>query len=241
MDKTLSVFPQLRQILPTLIGSQVIAPDVYSADIVVLNLLVACFLAVIIAYTYKFVHKGVSYSQSYVYSIVVVSMTVAYAMMVIGSDITRAFALLGTFTIIRYRTAVKDPKDTAFIFIALVLGLAVGSSNYAIAFSGTAVICIVAIILDVLNFGALKKHDHVLYMTVDLDSANQRKIKSALEKFKGHTLLNVTSRNGRKDVLYTYNVSLKKGETAERILDSFLNQKGVKDVELLTAQNIVEF
>jgi len=241
MEKILDVFPQLRQILPAVIGSRVVAPEIYSADIVVINLLITFFLAVIVAYTYKFVHKGVSYSQSYVYSIVVVSMTVAYAMMVIGNDITRAFALLGTFTIIRYRTAVKDPKDTAFIFISLVLGLAVGSSNYAIAFSSTAVICIVAIVLDILNFGALKKYDHVFYMTVDLDAADQEKIKSEMEKFKGHTLLNVTSRNGRKDMLYTYNVSLRKGESTDGIVDSFVGLKGVKDVELLTAQNIVEF
>ena len=108
----------MTEFIDQLLGNDVATPVIYSADIVAFNLLVAMVLGMIIGLVYKQVHKGISYSQSYVYSIVVVTMTVSLAMMVIGNDITRAFALLGTFTIIRYRTAVKDPKDTAFIFIA---------------------------------------------------------------------------------------------------------------------------
>lgn len=233
---------QLGTIVDLVLGNNVAAPEIYSADIVAFNLMVALLLALIIALTYKQVHKGISYSQSYVYSLVLVTMVVTLAMMVIGNDITRAFALLGTFTIIRYRTAVKDPKDTAFIFIGLVVGLAIGSSNYAIAFTGTAIISLAALILDVFNFGSITKYDHVLYMTVDLKEADQDKIKAEIDKsFKKAGVLNVTYQKEGKQVLYTYNVVMNKEQTADKALKALTKLPGIEEIEILASQNIVEF
>lgn len=225
-----------------LLGNNVFSPDIYSSDIVAFNLILTAILAIGIAYTYKYVHNGISYSQSYVYSIVLVSMTVSLAMMVIGNDITRAFALLGTFTIIRYRTAVKDPKDTAFIFMALVLGLAVGSSNYSIAITGTAVFSIVSIILHLVNFGAVKKLDHVLYVTADIKTSDEEKLADLMKKsFKKQTLLNVSYGKQGKKLMYSYNVTLAKESKQDTIIKELIELKGVDDAEILTAANVIEF
>lgn len=229
-------------LLDKLLGNTVVAPDIYSADVVAFGLILALVLGVIIALIYKYVHKGISYSQSYVYSIVIVTMVVALAMMVIGNDITRAFALLGTFTIIRYRTAVKDPKDTAFIFIALVVGLAVGSSNYSIAIVGTLVIGITAIILDRINFGAITKLEQVLYLTVDVKKLDQNNLEEYMHKaFRSSKLLNVNYINDGNKMTYTYNVELYKSHKSEEIVKKLSGAKGIDSVEILAAQNIVEF
>ena len=53
--------------------------------------------------------------------------------MVIGNNLARAFALVGAMSIIRFRTVVKDTKDTAFVFFALASGLAAGTSSYLLA------------------------------------------------------------------------------------------------------------
>lgn len=232
----------MRELLDRLLGNTVTAPDIYSADIVTLNLLLALIVGMTVATVYKRVHKGISYSQSYVYSIVIVTMVVALAMMVIGNDITRAFALLGTFTIIRYRTAVKDPKDTAFIFIALVLGLAVGASNYGIAVSGTFVMSIAALALDRLNFGAATKLEQVMYLTVDAKKIDQDKLEQTMHSaFTHSTLLNVNYINDGDKLTYAYNVTAKKTAKADKTLKMFYTIKGVETAEILTAQNLVEF
>ena len=57
--------------------------------------------------------------------------------MVIGNNLARAFALVGAMSIIRFRTVVKDTKDTAFVFFALASGLAAGTSSYFLAGAGT--------------------------------------------------------------------------------------------------------
>lgn len=230
------------EFLEMLFGNTAEAPANYSADIVLINLAVALVLSVIIAVTYRYIHHGISYSQSYVYSIVLVSMTVALAMMVIGNDITRAFALLGTFTIIRYRTAVKDPRDTAFIFISLVTGLAVGSSNYGIAIVGTLAMCLTAIALDRVNFGAAEKLDNVVYVRAaakELDIARfEERMRDLFAKAK---LLNVNYSDGANSVTYVYNVTVNRSSSVGVAAETLAELEGVENAEILTAHNVVEF
>lgn len=232
----------MEELFDKLLGNNVVAPEIYSSDIVALNLIITLGLAMVIGLTYKKVHKGISYSQSYVYSIVLVAMVVCLAMMVIGNDITRAFALLGTFTIIRYRTAVKDPKDTAFIFIALVVGLAVGSSNYGIAITGSMIMCLTALFLDKIDFGAAVKLEHVLYLTLDARKSEQDELEKVMKKsFLKSSLLNVNYLNSQHQLIYTYNVTAKKSVKPESATSEIQELKGIQSVELLASQNMVEF
>ena len=60
--------------------------------------------------------------------------------MIIGNNLARAFALVGALSIIRFRTVVKDNKDTAYIFWALAVGMASGTGSYFLALAGTAMI-----------------------------------------------------------------------------------------------------
>ena len=126
---------------------------IYSQFDILMNLSLSILLGLFISYVYKFTHKGVSYSQSFMLTIVFITIIVAMVMMVIGNNIARAFALVGALSIIRFRTVVKDTKDTAFIFLALASGMAAGTSSYFLAISGSIVTSIVAYILFITNYG----------------------------------------------------------------------------------------
>lgn len=213
-----------------------------SVPTVFINLLLAMVLGIIIAKVYKRVHKGISYSASYAYSIVIITMIVAFVMMVIGANIARAFTLLGAFTLIRFRTAVKDPKDTAFIFLALVVGLAVGASDYAIAIIGTGVTAVAAIALDQLNFGALVKLEQILYLTIDAKSVNQSDLEVMLKGlFKEISLINVNFNSANKSLQYSYNVKLNKKNEQSEAMRKISSIEGVKSAEILASQQVVEF
>jgi hypothetical protein len=105
----------------------------YAPAEMLLNMVLALVLGVIIAYVYRYTHKGLSYSQSFTLTLVFVAAIVAVVMMVIGSSLARAFAMVGALSIIRFRTVVKDTKDTAFVFAALAEGMAAGTSSYFLA------------------------------------------------------------------------------------------------------------
>ncbi len=206
------------------------------------KLLLALVLGIVIAKVYKHVHKGISYSESYAFSIVIVTMIVAFVMMVIGGNVARAFTLLGAFTIIRYRTAVKDPKDTAFIFLALVVGLGVGASVYELAITGTIMIALAALLLDKINFGSLIKLEQILYLTVEPKSIDQKSLEVILKGlFKEISVINVNFNSSNNSLQYSYNVKLIKNNDQTGAIDKIAAVRGVRSAEILASQQVVEF
>ena len=101
--------------------------QIYSFDTVIINLVLSFILGLLISYVYRKTHKGLSYSQSFIITAVLVTVIVAMVIMIIGNNLARAFALVGALSIIRFRTVVKDTKDTAYIFWSLAAGMAAGT------------------------------------------------------------------------------------------------------------------
>ena len=130
---------------------------IYSPQSIIINLTLAFILGVIVSLIYKKTHKGLSYSQSFMVTNIFVAVIVCMVIMIIGNSIARAFALVGALSIIRFRTVVKDTKDTAFIFWSLAVGMASGTGSYFLALSGTFIISIIALILHKTNFGSFVK------------------------------------------------------------------------------------
>ena len=134
----------------------------YSYTEMLINMVAAFVIGVLLSLTDRTTHKGLSYSQSFSQTVVFVTLIVAIVMMVIGGSLARAFALVGALSIIRFRTVLKDTKDMAFIFGALALGMAAGTSNYFLAAAGTIVVILAAYILYKTNFGAVYKSEFIL-------------------------------------------------------------------------------
>src|SRR3989344_9236862 len=95
-----------------------------NAAIVVINLLFVLALELVIAWVYQRTHRTLSYSQSFVGTIVLMGIIASLIMMVVTENILGAFALLGAFSLIRFRTIVKETRDIAFVFFALAIGVA---------------------------------------------------------------------------------------------------------------------
>ena len=130
--------------------------SIYLPQQILINLSLSFVLGIIISLVYKKTHKGLSYSQSFMITNVFVTVIVCMVIMIIGNNLARAFALVGALSIIRFRTVVKDTKDTAYIFWSLASGMAAGTSSYFLAFAGTLVVSGVAFILYYTNFAYYK-------------------------------------------------------------------------------------
>jgi len=90
-------------------------------------------LNLLLAYFYRQTHRGLSYSSSFVHAMIIMGVTISIIMLIIGSNIARAFTLVGALSIIRFRNAVKDSRDVAFIFVAMAIGMGVGTGFYLTA------------------------------------------------------------------------------------------------------------
>lgn len=152
--------------LTSIIDAASPALPVFSLREAVLALLLAFVLGQLVAWVYVRTHSGLSYSRSYTQSLVVMTMLVTLIMFIVGNSIITAFGLLGALALIRFRNVLKDTRDTAFIFLALAVGMACGTQRYSLAIFGTLSVLLVTTYLDWTSFGTFGHFDGYLTLRV---------------------------------------------------------------------------
>ncbi len=214
----------------------------YSPLSVVINLTLALCAGLIIGVIYKKTHKGLSYSQSFVVTLVLMCITVCAVMMVIGSNLARAFALVGALTIVRFRTVVKDTKDTAFIFFALTQGIASGTGNYILTVFSTFFIGLVAVILAKTNFGSMHRSEFILRFRFNRESGDEQAyIDFILERASKSTIIHIEPSSDGVYLTLTYDLSLKSGINSPEIVTGLNSIPGIDNVNLVTATNDIDY
>lgn len=214
---------------------------IYQAHDVLINMGLAVMLGMLISFVYKITHKGLSYSQSFMLTIVFVTIIVSMVMMVIGNNVARAFALVGALSIIRFRTVVKDTKDTAFIFLALAAGMAAGTSSYFLAIIGTTIVLVVAAILDTTNYGSLYKSEFILKMRVT-NSSGEPIYSSVINEFsKTANILHVEGSGDGNSTLLTFDVIMRNELEPKDFVQSIQQVDGISEVMLVASINDADY
>lgn len=220
-------------------GSEVLG---YSPGELILNLFIALGAGLVIGLVYKATHRGLTYSQNFVVTLVLMSITVCAVMMVIGSNLARAFALVGALTIVRFRTVIKDTRDTAFVFFALTEGIASGTSNYLLAMVSTIFISVVALILFKTNFGAYMRSEYVLRFRFDRDSGVEAiYTKLISEKTTRSTLIHIEPSGEGQFLILSYDITLKRGVNAGGLVSTLERTAGIDRVSLVSSMEDSEF
>lgn len=127
--------------------------QVIDATEVAVCLILSFLLSVVVAKTYQITYRGVSFSPAFMVTLVICSMVIGAVMLIIGSNIARAFSLVGALSIIRFRNAVKDPRDVAYIFLCMGIGMACGTGFYSVALTLTGLVCAASLLLAFVGFG----------------------------------------------------------------------------------------
>lgn len=107
------------------------------------SLLVAMISALIIDFIYKKTYIGVSYSKSNSLSIILLALVTSIVIRTINSNLSLSLGMVGALSIVRFRTAIKDPIDTIFMFWAITVGIMSGAGFYVVTIIATLIISIV--------------------------------------------------------------------------------------------------
>ncbi len=203
---------------------------------------VAFGLGLIIAYTYKKTHKGFSYSQNFFTTIVLLTVITTFIVIFIGDNMARAIGIFGAFSIIRFRTAVKDTRDTIFLFFSLGVGLAIGSSSVALGIVGTLIISLIIFLLYFANPGGTSKTHFVLTFQVDTEKYSTELFESVFQQYlKNKTLLNVQGGYKGKKLTLSFNITLKNIERIDDLVRDMEQIKGISDIHFVNSKNDLEF
>lgn len=141
-------------------------------------MLMGLLMATVIFITYRITYTGVAYNLKFNASNVAILLITIVIMLMISSNIVISLGMVGALSIVRFRTAVKDPRDTVFIFWSIVEGLCIGSQNNKLALVSTLMI---AMVLLAFSFVMKLGHNYLLIIR----GASDLSVEQVRELIKG--------------------------------------------------------
>ncbi len=179
-------------------------------DQVIQNIAVAALVGVVIFVSYWVSHAGTIYSKKFNVSLITLTVLTATVMATISNNITLSLGMVGALSIVRYRTAIKDPRDTAYIFWAIISGICTGVGDYVVCGVGSAVVFVILLIL-----GRIKNDNRVL-LVIRGAFAHERDIEVAIfEVFQNYASLKVKNSTA-ESVEYIYEVPRSRYEQVQK-------------------------
>lgn len=111
------------------------------------HIIASAVFGIIIYLSYWYTHAGTAYSKKFNVSLVTLTILTGTVMTVIGNNVALSLGMVGALSIVRFRTAIKDSRDTTYIFWAIVVGICCGVGDYLVAGVGSAVVFLVLLAL----------------------------------------------------------------------------------------------
>lgn len=190
------------------------------------------FLGFIIYLSYYLAHAGTVYSRKFNVSLVVLTVLTGTVMSVIGKNIALSLGMVGALSIVRFRTAIKDSRDTVYIFWAIVAGLACGVGDYSSAGIGSAAVFVVLLIL-----GRIKNENRVLLVVRGARSSGKAVKAAVASYYSGRSQLRAENA-GPEDMELIFELSRrtldKKKAAPQTIVDVLYGIDRIDYVSLVT-------
>jgi len=206
---------------------------------VAISFLIAFALSFMWATVYRKTHSGIAYTKSFFMTLLLVPSIVAMVMMAIGSNVALSLGLVGSLSVIRFRTVIKDPKDMAFLFLAIGIGLCCGANAWMIAVAGTGMCCLIALLMHKIGHDKAGSSDYILIFRSDQKEPWEKLKADAQALISWKQLRGATDVNSGQEFEYTYSIRLAARATPERIVGE-LNNGVIHQVTLITPENHLE-
>ena len=200
----------------------------YNVPKMALALLVALLVGIVIYCVYRRFYTGVVYSRSFAVTLVGMCVLTCMVTLAISTNVVISLGMVGALSIVRYRTAVKDPLDTAYMFWALTMGILLGAKLYAIALVVAAAIAAIIFLLTFVHFTTPNSYLLVVHYDeeaeYDVDQMMRRSVKNRRLRSKTMT---------RSGAEMTWEVRL---DNKQDLVALMLGIEGVHDATLVACQ-----
>jgi uncharacterized membrane protein YhiD involved in acid resistance len=166
-----------------------------------LSLLVAFLAALFITFIYKKTYTGVSYTKSFVLSIILLAMVTSLVIRTINSNLALSLGMVGALSIVRFRTAVKDPVDTVFMFWSIAAGIMSGAGLYII----TLIACAILGLFYVISYSTAFKPSEKYLLVINTNKEDAEDVAAIFAKKKKCVLKTQSVKKG--NVEFTYEIA----------------------------------
>jgi uncharacterized membrane protein YhiD involved in acid resistance len=212
--------------LEELIAEFLNPPNAYQSltvERVFLSLITTFVVTMFVFYIYRKTFKGVIYTRNFNVGLVLTGMVVTLVTLPISSNIALSLGMVGALSIVRFRTAIKDPTDIVFTFWAIAVGIINGAGLYMISIVGSPIIGVFMFVLSRVNFRSNDPYLLVVHYTNDAETELQKALPD-------HKLRSRTTTPTGVELM----VELRMKEKDAATVDNLLKIRGVKDAALVS-------
>ena len=198
-----------------------------SVGSLVTTLLLSFLLGLFVLVVYRLTYSGVSFSKSFALSLVMLSMVTALAILTVRSNVVLSLGMVGALSIVRFRTAIKDPMDTVFMFWSIVAGIITGAGYVTVAILATLLLGVFFMVIHLVT-GRMSSNTYlvVIRYAESAESAVRGRLNS-LGKYK----LKSRSENADETEIV---VEAKLSQKNMDALSALLDNEGVSDVNVIS-------
>ena len=186
----------------------------------------AFVLSLFIVLVYRVTYGGVSYSKGFVATLIMLAMVTAVVILVISSNVVLSLGMVGALSIVRFRTAIKEPSDTAFAFWAIATGIICGAGYVTVA-------VLVTLLLGMLFVGVHafgRKYKRGSYMVV-IRSTRQVDAAELLSHYPHYRLKHKNIQGDETEVVAEVELGKKQMEK----LDALRDEPGILEITVMSA------
>lgn len=214
-------------------GMEGVVPNMWMS---ITAMALAAILSLIITKVYQITFTGERYSQAFVHTIIMMSVVVSVVMNVVSGNAGVAFGLFAVFSLIRFRSAVTNAKDIAYIFFGLCVGMTAGLFQFPLAIALTLFASLIFYILYKVDYGK-GKDTQILKVTVPENLNHESLFDDILkERTESYQLRQVETTNLGTMILYTFAIR-SKTDTKDQDL---LNEIRVRNANLKVSLTYLE-
>ncbi len=195
---------------------------------VLLTLGIALLVGLFIFFIYKKTFGGVMYSRNFNISLIMLTLVTSLMLMLINNNLTLSLGMVGALSIIRFRTAIKDPVDTVFMFWAVGEGIAIGTKFYDVAIISALIIGVILIVLSLFKIKASMPYLLILHY----HEAASQQVRAMVKQLPSSHLKSKTVQ--RDGIELTIELRLRESETG--FVEKLLRVEGVYDATLISHQ-----
>ena len=201
----------------------------YSLRQMVLNLTVIFVISLFIFAVYRYTTKRVNYYSNFAVVIMLTSVVTGVIMMIIESNLVLSLGMVGALSIIRFRSAIKDPVDTSYIFWAVAVGIASGTGNHVLSVTASVMIAVFIIIFSFVAKATLK--EVLIIRGTGIDTAAVTAVLDA--GGVKHITKSKSLQNGRQEFIYEIN-----SRNSDSLPEKLAAVSGIEAVNIVSGVNI---
>lgn len=220
--------------MPDWLTQVVTEQSVLSIAEMTFHLLVAFAAGWAISGIYRVVRRHLEYPVSFPATLVLLTILCAMLPMIIGQNVAWAFGLVGALSIVRFRTAIKDTKDIAFVIFAVLTGMAVGAGQLPIAGIGIVIVGSASVAMR-RSVSSVKKSSRHVKLTIRVasnQSVNDIFDASLEDLIESRSFLSGRTRRQGNSIELNYRIRLKVDADPVEVLSRLYRSEGIENVEI---------